>query len=246
MRGEWIRCHRPRPDAEFQLLCIPHAGGTPGLYRPWGALLPERVELLLACLPGREVRLGEPFPASMPVLVADLAEAAMAVVDRPWAIFGHSMGAVVGHELALRLRSLGKPAPRHLIVSARKAPQDHLGGTIHLRDEDELCAELIRLGGTHPELLEASDVRELILPAVRNDYRLIETYEARPDGVLDCPITVFVGRDDPELTVKEAVGWQRWTDGAFEVKAFPGGHFYLADRPGEVVSTILAQVLPGL
>lgn len=241
----WIRTPRHQPSAALQLVCLPHAGGSAGLYRTWAALMPDQVELLLICPPGREARLGAPFPASLQALVGDLAHALRPALTRPWALFGHSMGATVGHELALALEREGHPAPRHLIVSARPAPQDHRGGTVHRRDEAGLCAELRRLGGTAPELFECPELRELVLPAVREDYRLIETYAARPDGLLGCPLTVFVGRDDPELTPDQAEGWRRWTRGRFATTVFPGGHFYLLDQTAAVVAAVLAALREG-
>lgn len=234
----WLRRPRPVSDAALRLMCLPHAGGTPGLFRAWVPLLPPAIEPVLVCLPGRENRLGEPVPPNIPALVAELAEAMEPLLDRPWALFGHSMGAAVGFELSLTLRR----RPTRLFVSAREPPQYHHGGTLHRLDDEALCAELLRLGGTPPELLHAAEIRAMVLPAVRHDYRLIETYHARPAGQTDAPLTVFLGRDDPDLTREEALGWREWTTGPFDVTVFEGGHFYLADQPEAVVAAILAAL----
>ncbi|MFF2146199.1 thioesterase II family protein [Kitasatospora sp. NPDC058190] len=238
----WLRRPQPRPNAAVRLVCLPHAGGSPGLYRTWVTLLPPEVELLLVCPPGREDRLDDPLPADLPALVGGLGAALSPLLDRPWAVFGHSMGATVGHELALQLVRQGHRPPVHLFVSAREAPQFHHGGTTHLLDDDALCAELVRLGGTDAALMAMPELRRLVLPAVRGDYRLIETYPARPDGLLPCPVTALVGADDTELTAEEADGWRQWTSGLFQRLTFPGGHFYLSDRPQEVVSAVRRRI----
>ncbi|MBV6697782.1 thioesterase [Kitasatospora aureofaciens] len=238
----WLRRPQPRPAAALRLLCLPHAGGSAGLYRPWAALLPPDVELLAACPPGRADRLHEPLPDDLPTLVAGLAAAVAPLLDRPWAVFGHSMGATVGHELILHLMRRGHRPPVHLFASAREAPQFHHGGTVHLLDDDALCAELTRLGGTNADLLAIPELRALALPAVRGDYRLIETYTNLPRAQLPCPVAAFIGTDDHELTPEEAAGWADWTDAGFELQSFPGGHFYLSDQPAAVISAVLDRL----
>jgi surfactin synthase thioesterase subunit len=242
--NRWLRRPQPHPNPSLRLFCIPHAGGTPTLYRDWPALLPPGVELVLVCPPGRAERLDDPIPADLSGLVSELAEAAAPQLDRPWAVFGHSMGAAVAHELVLRLVRDGRRAPVHLFASARGAPQYHRPGTVHLGGDDALRAELVRLGGTDSALLELPELMALVLPALRGDYRLIETYGARPDGLLPCPVTALVGIDDTELTVTEAEGWRDWTSEPFQLLTFPGGHFYLSDRPAEVVGAVCRRLGP--
>ncbi|MFC9331194.1 thioesterase II family protein [Kitasatospora sp. NPDC057015] len=234
-----LRRPNPRPQAGLRLLCLPHAGGSAGLYRAWAALLPPEIELVLACPPGREDRLDVPFPPDLPTLVGDLAKAVAPLLDRPWAVFGHSMGATTAHELVLHLARTGHRAPVRLFASAREAPQYERRTTTYLLDDDALCAELARLGGSDPELLAMPEIRELVLPAVREDHRIIESHRVLPTEPLTCPVTAFVGDRDTEVTAEEAAGWQEWTSASFELLTFPGGHFYLSDRPGEVVEAVL-------
>lgn len=239
----WLRRPRPRPQPELRLLCLPHAGGSTALYRHWKDLLPPGIEPVLVCPPGREDRLDDPLPEDLPELVAGLGSALVPLLDRPWAAFGHSMGATVAHELVLWLLRRGHRPPRHLFVSAREAPQHHHGGTVHLLDDDSLATELIRLGGTSPELLAMAEVRQLVLPAVRGDYRLIETYAAQPGGPVPCPLTALIGVGDQELTAEEAAGWEKWTTGPFRLLSFPGGHFYLSEQPHAVVDAVCRRLL---
>ncbi|AHF03941.1 oleoyl-ACP hydrolase [Marichromatium purpuratum 984] len=235
----WIRRPQPRPAARLRLFCLPHAGGTPALFKHWPPLLPEWIEPLMVCLPGRENRFDEPLPEDIPALVAQLAGAVRPWLDRPWALFGHSMGATLAYELTQTLVAQGGPMPEHLVVSARIPPQRHRGGDLHRRDDDALCARLIALGGTPPELLSRPEFRAVVLPAIREDYRLIETY--RPDlerAPLPCPLTVFRGRDDADLDAEAAGAWSCCTSADFRIESFPGGHFYLSDKPGVVVARL--------
>ena len=242
MSGAWLQIPIPKPNATIRLLCLPHAGGTAALYRPWAKLLPDSIELVLVCLPGREQRCNEVMPADMHTLICLLTKAVTPILDRPWAVFGHSMGATVAHELILSLQNLNMSCPVHLFVSAREAPQFQKGGNIHQLDDDSLCQQLIQLGGTAPELLEIPELRDLLLPAIRQDYRLIETSKVTSDQLLACPITAMVGHDDPELNPDDARGWRQWTCREFHLYEYAGDHFYLSDCPGVVINHIVQQL----
>ncbi|MER7759327.1 thioesterase domain-containing protein [Streptomyces sp. NPDC097619] len=241
--GRALRRPEPRPAAALRLVCLPHAGGSHSLYQEWAALLPPEVELIAACPPGRLDRIDDPWPAGIPELAAGFADALAPWLDRPWAVFGHSMGALTGFELALRVRRLGLPAPVRLFASACPAPQ-FFGGRSGRgpRTDEELCAELKELGGIDPALLDLPELRELVLPVVRGDYELLDRYRPEPGSLLPCPVGVLTGREDTGVSAAAAEGWAAWTAGPSEVTTFPGGHFYLdgqADR-------VLAQVLRGL
>ncbi|WP_444931047.1 thioesterase II family protein [Microbulbifer sp. SSSA002] len=242
MSGAWLQIPDPKPSAAIRLLCLPHAGGTASLYRPWVKLLPDSIELVLVCLPGREQRCNEVMPADMQTLIALLSRAVKPILDKPWAVFGHSMGATVAHELALFLYSENLSGPEHIFVSAREAPQFQRGGSVHKLDDESLCRQLVKLGGTAPELLEIPELRALLLPAIRQDYHLIETSKVSSVQPLNCPITALVGRDDPELSTDDAQGWQQWTNSEFHLKEYSGNHFYLSDCPDLVVAHIVQKL----
>ncbi|MFJ3303927.1 thioesterase II family protein [Streptomyces sp. NPDC086549] len=241
-----LRRPRPSPEAEIQLLCLPHAGGSHSLYTTWAELLPPEVELILACYPGRLDRIGDPWPAGIPELAEDIAAELGGLLDRPWAVFGHSMGALVGYELVVRMQNAGKSTPSRFFASAREAPDHPPVRNLHVKTDDDICAELIELGGTDPELLRMPEMRELILPVVRGDYRLLAEYGPRPGGRLACPVTAFIGRADSGLSREGVECWSDWTAGSFDVVQFPGDHFYLSDDParliGEVIERLPARV----
>ena len=153
--------------------------------------------------------------------------------------FGHSLGAVVAYEVARALQARGRP-PVALVVSGRPAPHLDRGGRVHLLDEDGIFADMIRLGGTSPELLEHAELRALLLPMLRSDYRLSETYRPAPEPKLRLPVLACVSDGDPEVTESEARGWAAVTDGPFALRTFTGDHFYLTAKYGEVVEAIVS------
>ncbi|MFE1854894.1 thioesterase II family protein [Streptomyces sp. NPDC059489] len=246
----WTMRWNEGPASRLTLVCLPHAGGSVGFYRPWAALMAPEVELVGIQYPGREERLGDPGSADMGELVTAVADAVQPLLDRPYALFGHSMGSAVAWELAHELGRRGAPGPRRLFASGRAAPGTAVTGQLHRQDDDVLCAELGRLGGTSPEILDDPGLRSLILTAVRHDYRIMETHlpEGRPP--LSCPIHVLTGSADPELGSQRcrdrAGGWADLTTARTEVLVFPGDHFYLTLRRREVVAAVLRRLDPSL
>ncbi|MBP2473455.1 surfactin synthase thioesterase subunit [Crossiella equi] len=238
MTGPWVRCYESRPQARLRLFCFPHAGGTASAYRLWPPLLPAGVEMLAVQYPGREERFSETLLTNMDDLVEELVAGIRAELDRPFVFFGHSMGAAVAYETALALHRLGLPAPQRLVVSGKEAPEHVEFGEVHLRTDDGLVEQLVGLGGTGTAVLEHPELRELLLPIVRADYQLIETYRPSPGPVLSCPVTAFVGDEDPELTVDQARDWNKVTTGEFDLQVFSGDHFYLMDGRAQVVAAL--------
>lgn len=239
----WLRCYRPQQAARVRLVCFPHAGGSASWFRQWPTHLPDAVELHAVQYPGREDRFGEGCLTDMDTLADAAADALCPLLDRPVALFGHSMGAAVAFEVAARLATRGRGLPMHLFASARHAPHDPSPVTdVHLRDDAGVVAELHRLGGTVSPLLDDADLLPLVLPAVRADHQLIETYRGAPGRVLDCPVTVLLGSDDTEVTPEQARGWYASTRGTVGIEEFAGGHFYLADVTGDVVTSIVGRL----
>jgi surfactin synthase thioesterase subunit len=223
------------------LCCFPHAGGSASFYRPLSAALAPGIEVLAVQYPGRQDRRAEPLIDDIGALADALARVLGAMQTPEMAFFGHSMGAIVAFEVALRLEREGIPV-QALIASGRTAPSRPRSGNVHLRGDDALIREMRELSGTHSALLADEEVLGFILPVLRSDYRAIESYGRRDDAVLRCPVTVFTGDADPRVTPADALAWQRHTEGGFSARTFSGGHFYLSDRVGEV-SDALREVL---
>ncbi|MFV2198405.1 thioesterase II family protein [Nocardiopsis sp. LOL_012] len=242
----WLRRPRPRPGAGIRLVCLPHAGGGASSYRAWAPLLPDGVDLVCVQYPGREDRFGDPLVDDMAATVSAVAGELAPLLDRPYALFGHSMGSAVAYELARALRDGGAPEPERLFASGRRAPADAPPGRVHEGDDEALVAELLRLGGTEEEVLADPGLREAVLGYIRNDYRLIERYRPFPGRPLDCPVSVFLGDDDPEIDTSNAERWTATTTARVDVQVFPGDHFYLAPRRREVLAALLRRLDPAL
>ncbi|GAA4617558.1 alpha/beta fold hydrolase [Actinoallomurus liliacearum] len=240
----WLRCFQARPAAATRLICFPHAGGSAAFYRPL-AMAATEVEVHIAEYPGRADRLFEPLVDDAGRIARAVTEALGPLLDRPVALFGHSMGATIAHETARLLTARGVP-PTHLFVSASRASHDRPGGpadeVLHDKDDDAFVAELVRLGGTDARALADPQLRELVLPYVRSDFRLIETYRHEPGPRLDLPITAFSGNADPIVTIAQAERWAELTTGEFTLRVFPGDHFYVVPHRDAVLAAIQEAV----
>lgn len=238
----WFRCPDTRPWASMRLFCFPHAGGSAVFYRPWSAEVTPAVEVHAVQYPGRADRLRDPLIQDAHRLARLIAGSMAPLMDRPAALFGHSMGAVLAYEVARMLQSRGRP-PVHLFVSGARPP--HRRGEregIADRDDEGLIGALTELGGTDAELLQDPEMRELVLPYIRNDFRLIEHYEQAAGPRLTMPVTALLGDADPHVDEARAAGWADVTDAAFSLKVFPGDHFYLTPQQPQVLAEILQRL----
>ncbi|MGB3440606.1 MAG: alpha/beta fold hydrolase [Actinophytocola sp.] len=236
----WVRRFHPADDAETQLLCLSHAGGSASYFFGVSRALAPEVDVLAVQYPGRQDRRREPVLRSIDDLADGLAAAIAPLTDRPLTIFGHSLGATLGYEVARRLEQSGI-IPTALFASGRPAPHRSRVERIHLRDDAGLLAAMKQLGGTEAELLDDEDVLAMVMPAIRGDYTAAETYTHRPGPKLRCPIYALTGDNDPKVTVAEADAWREHTESDFELSVFPGGHFYLNDIVPEILTRLRAH-----
>jgi pyochelin biosynthesis protein PchC len=234
----WFRCFRPVPSARLHLVCLPHAGGTARFFKDWADAVPTDVELLAVQYPGREDRLDDDQSGDLCGLADRVAGALSPLVGAPMVIFGHSLGAAVAFEVARRIDHPGLT----LIVSGRPGPRHERGGVQHLLGDEGLCEELSRLGGTNPLVFDHPELLRLVLPAVREDYRLSETYRPTPGPLLNCPVVACRGAGDPEVTAAESRSWQETTRGEFTSWVYPGEHFYLVDHHAALVDRIMRHL----
>jgi medium-chain acyl-[acyl-carrier-protein] hydrolase len=220
---------RGNPRADVRLFCFPYAGGGASVFRLWGERLGDRVELWPIQLPGRENRIREPYPTSIRDVADALATDSALPFEGDFIFFGHSLGTLIAYEVAQRLRRSGRPQPARLIMSAHRAPQISLPHppTWNL-PERAFERRLKELNGTPPEVFQNEDLLELVLPLMRADLRLDETYvHSIADDVLSCPITVFGGTRDVETSPEHLDAWRHVTAGAFEIRMFEGDHFFI-------------------
>jgi pyochelin biosynthetic protein PchC len=235
----WYRIYKPQSDAKQRVIVLAHAAGSASFYRYWSDVLPSSVEVVAIQYPGRENRMAEPMIDDMQTLVQALSIHLEPVLNKPYILFGHSMGGAVAYELFQTLANNNQPLPEHLIVSAIEAPSLHHGGNLHRQDDKALKQELKKLNGTSVNLDDFPELAEMVLPMMRNDYRLIETYQPKQSRTLvNVPISVFVGDSDDELKPGDAEAWELETTESFNLHTFSGGHFYLINELNAVAKAL--------
>lgn len=243
-----VECETPRPNARLRLLCVPYAGGSASAFRGWANRLPADIELWGVQLPGRASRRDESPLTRMDSLVEVIGNELVAarqgaLKDRPCAIFGHSMGALVAFELARQLRDRHDLPVSGLLVAGRGAP--HLpdpGPALACGSEPALVAELQRLGGVPAEVLGDDVRRARMLRLIRADFAVCETYAYQSDAPLDCPITVFGGTEDFDWPFETLAAWSEHTTATAQVQTFVGGHFFIDSAREEFLSQLAASL----
>jgi surfactin synthase thioesterase subunit len=241
----WIRCFHAGAQIGATVVCFPHAGGSASFFRPLSAALAPRVQVLALQYPGRQDRRHEPFLSTIAEFADEAFAALESLLDRPIAFFGHSMGATIAYEVAVRMKQRLGRSPVALFASGRRAPSCHRDDTVHLRDDDGLIAELNALNGTDARIIDDEDILRMILPPMRHDYQAIETYRYRPGATLDCPVVALVGDVDPHVDLREARAWAEHTVGEFALHRFSGGHFYLSQHHAAIADVITRRLVTG-
>jgi medium-chain acyl-[acyl-carrier-protein] hydrolase len=245
-RRKWIQYPRPNPDASLRLVCLPYSGGRASVFRWLAAELPCDVELCAIELPGHGRRLGEAPMTRLRPLVEQLTDVIAERIRLPFVLLGYSVGALIAFETAREFVRRELPGPNALFVAAARAP--HLRSTrppLHELSRAELIAGLHRLAGRHNELLDSEELVDVMLPVLRADLGLDETYAREPGTPLDCPIAAFGGSEDWTVSRPSLEAWREHTTGGFSATTLPGGHFFLDSSRGlfaEAVTTELKRL----
>jgi medium-chain acyl-[acyl-carrier-protein] hydrolase len=239
----WLNFPQPNPRATLRLFCLPYAGGSAVMFRSWPNSFPGNIEICSIQLPGRGARLKEiPFRRTQE-LVPLLAEAVKPFLDKPFAIFGYSLGAVIGFELTRLLRQTSSASPMHLFVAGRRAPQVSVDRSPrYALPDEEFISELRKLNGTPQEVLEHPELVQLMLPLVRADFELDETYVYRAEPPLDVPLSAYGGLEDPDVTREHLESWCEQTTASFDLIMFPGDHFFLHTSSSQLFQAINQQL----
>jgi surfactin synthase thioesterase subunit len=233
----WCRRYRPARSAGARLVCLPHAGGSAPFFLPVAAALAPGIDVVAIQYPGRQDRRTEQPIDDLAVLADRTHEILRRQSEMPVSFFGHSMGAIVAFEVALRLEADGH-GPTRLFASGRRAPSAWRDEKVHLLDDAGILDEVRGLNGTASSLLGDDELMRATLPALRADYRAIETYRCAPGASVKCPITVLTGDSDPKTTLAEAGAWGQHTSGSFDLQVFTGGHFFLTEHTDEIIKIL--------
>lgn len=241
--ANWVISPRPQPNASLRLFCFHYAGGSAASFRPWLERVSPDIELHFIELPGHGTRLLETPFNTLNSLLVDLQAALLPKLTQPFAFFGHSMGALVSFELARLLRQEHGLAPVELFVSGECAPQMlELDSPIHHLPDAQFLDEIRRYNGTPEAVLNNAELMNLILPTLRADFTLIETYRYVPSAPFQFPITAWGGTDDWKVPRDRLIAWKEQTVKSFKVEIFPGDHFFIHSAQAQVL-TYLNQAL---
>jgi medium-chain acyl-[acyl-carrier-protein] hydrolase len=233
-------------EASVRLLCLPHAGAGASVYRAWGRGLPTSISACPVQPPGREKRHSEPPLTSVREVARQLAPEIIATVRRPYAIFGHSTGALCAFEVSREIRRLGGPLPVHLFVAGRRAPSIPMPRTELVGlSADELAKALRRLGGTPENVLESPAMLQLLQPLLAADFQVNEVYDYRAEPRLPIPVTAFASTTDHFATPDEVACWRDETDSRYTRLVLEGGHFAIFDNAAAVLGQIAVDLESG-
>lgn len=225
------------------MFCFPHAAGSPATFSQWPLKLPREVEVYGVHLPGRGNRLLDPLIDRWPPLIEALGEAIIPFLEKPFVFYGHSMGTLVSFELARWLRRHDYPLPAHLFVSSRAAPQiASKKKPIHELPDAELIEQLGQFNGTPKEILENPELMQLILPAIRADFAILETYVYTPDVPFSFPITAFGSFEGPDITTDNLRSWSEQTESSSVVRMLLGDHFFIQTAQATLLGMIRQEL----
>jgi len=230
-------------QAKIRLICFPFAGGSASYFHNWQAILPDQIELLAIELPGRASRIREPFIKNGKELIDQLEKLDDLYQDKPFAFFGHSMGAYIAFELARRLEKKNRVPPIHLFLSGRQAPQIKSKKKIlHELPENEFIKEIASLNGMPREVLDNAELMELVSPVLREDCKLLETWSYIDSEKLNVKMTVMYGDQDSSTNNKTVKEWASLSSGKVDSIKFAGDHFFINTKKHAVVEAIKARL----
>ena len=230
---------KPNPVARLRLICLPYAGGSATTYASWPQWLVSEVELIAVQLPGRASRMAETAFSSMQELVAALHSEIHCCLDKPYLLFGHSLGSRVGFELLKSLERDGSRLPVHFIASGGAPAYVPLREKpMHQLDDAAFIESLRKIGGTPEAILQSAELMELLLPTLRSDFRIAETRQIPVERPIDCALSLFVGDDDDTVLLEDMHAWRDCFQRGGEFSTFPGGHLFVDNAGPAVVDRI--------
>jgi medium-chain acyl-[acyl-carrier-protein] hydrolase len=233
----------PARAPSVRLFCFHHAGGSAAAFNAWAQALGEHIDVCAVQTPGRENLFLLPRHRRVASLAREIAPKLSGWLDRPFAFFGHSLGALVAFAVAELLFQGGGPAPKRLLVSGCRPPHLPRARTdLSNATEEDLIAALRELGSNSLAALEHRELRELMLPVLRDDLAMAETYRIDAPRPLPCAISAFGGLEDVSTDASALRQWSEYTEGAFSLRLFPGRHFFTEQSRQALLEAIRADL----
>lgn len=241
--GAWILHPKPNTGARLRLFCLPFAGGGASIYHAWPSAFPRDVEICAVQLPGRESRMHERRITDALALTQAIADAVEPYLDRTFALFGYSMGALLAFEMARTLRRRRLPMPAQLFVAAFRAPHVPPAVPPLSRLPQDQLVRAVRSHYQPPEdVFRIPELVDLYLPILRDDMALVDDYVYQDEAPLSCAIDAYVGAHDRSTSVEANGRWRQQTTGAFAQAIFPGSHFFLRDELPALQRHVVARL----
>ena len=243
-KSKWITVINKPAVVKMSMFIFPYAGGSAQTFKRWAPLFPTTTQVFAIQLPGRASRFTEPLLESIEDVLDALQPEIKPFLQRPFAFFGHSMGAAISFELARLLEQEGIQ-PLHLFVSGRSGPtRPHEREDYHSLPDSEFRVKMRELNGTPPEILEHEELMDLMVPIVRSDFAISETYTFKPGYTLTCPLTAFGGVADPDVPEESVADWERHSNGSTAYHMMPGDHFFLHECSEAIVQKMVQYLAP--
>jgi len=236
---KWFRTFKPNPNAQIRLVCFHHSGGSASAYFRWLQYISSNIELIACQFPGREDRFTEPLINRFEEVISKLSEEFDLYKDKPFFVFGHSLGALVGFEFINAIKINYSIHPSYFIVSAARAPHlTYKRLSLSQLDDVALIERLKKYNGINQDILCNSDLSNLFLPIIRSDFQLLESYNYHPSEPLQCDILALFGVDDQTVNPEDIHAWSIYTKGKFDHLSFPGEHFFLKDHEKTILQIL--------
>lgn len=246
-QNPWLTCFNPRPHASVRLFCIPHGGGGAQNFKEWAENLPDFIEVVALSYPGRGSRHVEPAIHSMAQLADEIFEAIKPFLDKPYALFGHSVGALVAYEVSCKIETSKLKLPMRLIASAHEIPEDsHTDTPMYKLSDADLLDKIGELGLIPDDALQNKELVSFILPPLRADFEVSETYQWLQSPPLSLPITATLGDKDTLLSEQDMQGWQNYTSKDFVLRMYEGDHFYTVSKQAQLLADISDELAQDL
>jgi medium-chain acyl-[acyl-carrier-protein] hydrolase len=241
--SSWFNCPQPNPSASLRLFCFPYAGGSSYSFRSWTKKLPKTIEVCSVELPGRGIQISSHLLKHIEPLVQAIEGEILPYLNKPFAFFGHSLGGLISFELVHLLDRKYNLQPVYLFVSGCRAPQiNNIKPPIHNLPESDFLNEIRRFNGTPEAVLKNPELMEMLIPILRSDFTIWESYTYTQKSPLKFPITVFGGWQDPEVSLEELEAWKEQTNTSFSLKMFPGDHFFIHSSESFLLEHIAQKV----